>query len=123
VCPLRGQSLESRLAAQPGVIRALEMARVAVAIVRYVDDHQPGFVECELTDIHKRRWLFVEKVPVVSDENLLSTTSYPREGFIACQILERHALGVRITTAEPFGVESVEGASEFDVAPEALNAQ
>ncbi len=99
------------------------MPRVAVAIVRYIDDHQPGFVECELTDVHNRRWLFEEKVPIVSDENLLATTSYPREGFIACRILERHALGVRITTAEPCGVESVEGVSEFDVAPEALDAQ
>ena len=34
--------------------------------MRYVSDHNPGFVECRLTDAWGREWLFVDKVPVVT---------------------------------------------------------
>jgi hypothetical protein len=46
------------------------VANVRVEIVRYTDDHQPGFVECHLSDVAGRVWSFEEKVPVVTVEDL-----------------------------------------------------
>ena len=50
------------------------MIAVRVQVVRFVDDSFPGFVECELIDAHGRRWLFVEKGPVVTTEHLTAQT-------------------------------------------------
>jgi hypothetical protein len=43
----------------------LPMLVINVVIVRQVDDRQPGFVECKLTDRFGREWFFMEKGPVV----------------------------------------------------------
>jgi hypothetical protein len=40
------------------------MTAVKVEIVRFVDEHQPGFVEVALVDAAGRLHTFVEKVPV-----------------------------------------------------------
>ena len=97
-----------------------------VTIVRYIsDDPFPGIVECQLEDAHGRRWSFVEKTAIVSDEDLDSKTVYPREGVIAGEIVHRgpDASGrevIRINTDEPWGVGSVDEVYEFDVLPESL---
>jgi hypothetical protein len=54
------------------------MPAVTVQISRFVDEHQPGFVECILMDALGESHLFVEKVPVVSTDDLWSTSSYPQ---------------------------------------------
>jgi hypothetical protein len=97
------------------------MSAVAVRITRFVDDHQPGFVECELVDAAGVLHIFVEKVPVVTTEALLSESSYPSGGVIDCQVLAQwtNADGVdlsRIDTSKPWGVESNAGLTEFVVA-------
>jgi len=43
---------------------------LAVQITRYVDDHFPGFVECTFQDAEGKTHVFVEKVPIVSQEEL-----------------------------------------------------
>jgi len=98
---------------------------VRVRIIRLVDRHQPGFVECELVDAHGERWSFVEKAPVVSTETLDERTAYPRPGVIACEVLERLVspngdVLVRISTRRPWGVEASGGQSTFDVTTEQL---
>ena len=35
---------------------------ISVQIVRFVDSHQPGWVECLLVDAERRRHIIVEKV-------------------------------------------------------------
>jgi hypothetical protein len=90
-----------------------------------VDDSQPGWVECWLTDADGREWAFVEKVPVVTTEPLDAQTHYPRRGFIACQVVERQAGGdgkgkVVIDTQEPWGVEATSGDTQFTIQPEQL---
>jgi hypothetical protein len=64
------------------------MLGVKVEILRYVDDSQPGFVECRLIDAWGNQHLFLEKVPVVTLENLDVSSTYPQSGIIACQIVE-----------------------------------
>lgn len=85
--------------------------------MRYVDDSQPGWVECRLTDANGRGWTFVEKVPVVTDADLDGESAYPRLGLIACDIITRDDRVVRVDTTRPWGIESVDGQTQFDVPP------
>jgi hypothetical protein len=96
------------------------MYAVSVQITAYVDDHFPGFVWCALRDIHGRTWDFVEKVPVVSATHLTARSAYPLGGKIACRVISRSedASGrgtVLVDTSTPWGVESREGNTRFEV--------
>jgi hypothetical protein len=101
------------------------MHLVDVTIVRFADAHQPGWIECELTDAHGRRHSFLEKIPVVTPEYLDAESIYPRKGEIACEVVstgidsEGRAVAT-IDTSRPCGIESKEGASEFVVLADAL---
>jgi hypothetical protein len=93
---------------------------LAVKIVRYVDDHQPGWVEVEFVDAQEHRHTFVDKVPGFTRLPLDAHSSYPQPGQVSCEVLSQSqaALGrtlVSITTARPYHIESTEGVSEFIV--------
>jgi hypothetical protein len=97
------------------------MPAVAVRITRFVDDHQPGFVECQLVDAAGVSHSFVEKAPIVMSQELRSSSSYPCSGAIDCQVLTQwkdvDGVGLsRIDTSKPWGVESNAGVTEFVVA-------
>jgi hypothetical protein len=82
-------------------------------------------VECWLEDVHGRRWKFNEKAPVVSAKDLWTDTEYPQPGLIACTVLRRAANASRryvatIDTGSPWGIESVEGCTVFEVFAEQL---
>ena len=99
---------------------------VTVEISRYVDNSQPGWVECRLVDALGCEHVFVEKVPVVSTALLDDTTTYPQIGHIACTALARRMREdgrelVQIDTQTPFVIESTAGKSRFDVFPEQLD--
>jgi hypothetical protein len=102
------------------------MLAVKVTITRYVSDEpQPGIVECELHDAHGHRWYFIEKTAVVSSDDLDANTVYPQPGVIAAEVVQRSrdATGreiFRIDTVRPFGVESVDGVTQFEVLQESL---
>lgn len=64
------------------------MADLSVTILGFVDDHPPGWVECELADADGQLHRFVEKAPVVSAEALTAGSVYPRVGSISCRIDE-----------------------------------
>jgi len=96
------------------------MPAVLVEISRFVDEHFPGFVECTLVDARGERHRFVEKAPVVSTANLTPASRYPQRGSIQCRIDSEWQDGqlgalVRVSTAEPFHIESAAGDSEFVV--------
>jgi hypothetical protein len=93
------------------------MTAVKVEIVRFVDEHQPGFVEVALVDAAGRLHTFIEKAPVVTEENLWSDSKYPCSGVIPCRVIgDAGHERVRISTDQPCGVESVEGEIHFVVA-------
>jgi hypothetical protein len=102
------------------------MLALKVTITRYVNDEpQPGIVECELHDVHGHRWCFIEKTAIVSATNLDANSAYPQPGVIAAQVVNRSrdATGreiIRIDTERPWGVESVDGVTQFEVLPESL---
>lgn len=96
------------------------MTGVQVTITRFVDEAQPGWVECQLVDIHGQTWLFIEKAPVVSKAALDVRSSYPQQGVIACDIFVTwlDITGrevVTIDTTSPWGIKSTSGKTQFDV--------
>jgi hypothetical protein len=96
------------------------MPDLMVQIVRFTDRNWPGWVECEFVDAEGRRHLIIEKVPVVTAEDLDPDSEYPRPGTVRCEILkryrnEREQQFVCISTDRPDGIESTGGLSEFTV--------
>jgi hypothetical protein len=90
------------------------MPVVQIDIVRYIDDWQPGFVECRLTDRWGRVWSFVEKVPVVTAEYLDAGSDYPCPGLIGCRVLDRAEDVVRI------GIDPLSGSFDCEVLASAV---
>jgi hypothetical protein len=66
------------------------MLGVIVAISRYADAAQPGWVECRLVDALEHEHVFVEKVPVVTEAHLDAASGFPQAGFIACIVVGRN---------------------------------
>ena len=101
-----------------------QMNSVKVEITRLMDEGQPGWVECKLVDAYGREHLFVEKVPVVSSENLDASSAYPQPGSIDCEVIERKFIGgveiVTINSAKPWAIESVDGEEVFCVRSDQL---
>ena len=99
---------------------AAELVDVAVRIVRFVDDYQPGIVACELIDADGRSHTLIDKAPIFTDESLDGSSEYPRPGVVRCTALRtwRDECGrdlTAINTATPYSIESVEGLSDFVV--------
>jgi hypothetical protein len=99
--------------------RIVQKVEIEVSIMRWVDDHNPGWVECQLTDAFGMNWHFVDKLPIFSaDSSFDSTSQYPQPGILACEILggKVDSLGRNISlidTSEPWSVESVDGTTRF----------
>ncbi len=117
-------TLRSRRTASPplnfGVRRQKTMQRLKVTITRFLTDYQPGVVECSFSDAFGNTHRFIEKVPIVSSDDLWWDSEYPREGEIACTVLESWVGGhgeplVRVDTELPWHVESAEGETIFVV--------
>jgi len=96
------------------------MPLLDIPITRFIDPHQPGFVECTLRDASGRAWLLVDKVPVFTDAFLDAESSYPQPGVVACEILREWTdeTGRRrclIDTDRPWGVSTAAGETQFEV--------
>ena len=96
-----------------------QIVDLAVQIVRFVDDYQPGIAACQFVDADGRRHTLIDKAPIFSAETLDADSRYPRPG-AARSVLKRRrdACGrelASISTADPYSIESSEGLSEFVV--------
>lgn len=60
---------------------------VAVEIVRFVMEHQPGIVEGEFSDADGRLHKVVDKCVMMTTEDLWSDSSYPQDGVFPCEVL------------------------------------
>ena len=93
-----------------------------VEITQYVDDYQPGIVQCEFTDAEGRRQVIIGKLPVFTSADLGFNSCYPQPGSVQCEVLSRQRGDkgeelLRITIGE----ESVDGLTEFVVLAELVN--
>ena len=110
---------------RPLGLRSL-MPEITVQIVRFVDSSFPGFVEARFIDASGTEHSFLEKVPVVSRENLLADSRYPRVGAIRCEIenewqdTDGRSLAA-VSTDLPDGVESAGGQARFIVLSSQIN--
>ncbi len=103
------------------------MHLLAVQIIQFVDESQPGWVRAEFLDAAGLKHRVVEKVPVITDKDLWIDSEYPCSGAIGCKILEAFKDDegrkvVRISTQVPWGIESSDGISEFTVLAEQVSA-
>jgi hypothetical protein len=104
------------------------MLEVIIEIIRYVDDAQPGWVECQLTDAWGHQHIFRDKVPIFTSSDLTSSSIYPQEGRTAClevcRLRDKQGREiVTIDTENPWRVESLLGETRFDVLAEQLAGQ
>lgn len=91
---------------------------ISAKIIRFVDNHQPGWVECEFSDADGRRHILTDKVPIFTDEMLAEDSVYPTPGKIPCEVLNRFQDGtgqhlVCVSTDKPYCIKSAQGLSEF----------
>jgi hypothetical protein len=104
------------------------MPELIVEIVRFVDETQPGVVECVMTDAWGADHVFIDKVPIFTTAGLTECSSYPQCGTIACGVLRRwHEHDgreiVTVDTSDSWHVESTEGQTQFDVLASQLVGQ
>jgi hypothetical protein len=95
-----------------------EVGDLAVEIVRFLDDNQPGIVACEFVDADGHYHTIIEKAPILCVETLSADSKYPRPGAARCVVLSRWRDArerdlVRISTADPDHIETGEGLTEF----------
>lgn len=101
------------------------MLMLKVLITRYVDEAQPGWVECGCRDAWGRDWVFVDKVPIFTVAALDKNSAYPQPGVIACEKIRewQDAAGrtiVTVDTETPWHIVTNTGETRFDVLPEQL---
>jgi hypothetical protein len=103
------------------------MVGIKVEISKFVDNSQPGWVECHFTDVVGEEHIFVEKVPGVTADYLDENSSYPQIGFIDCNIIKETNINgqrvIEVDTVKPWGIESIKGKCRFTVFPEQLIEQ
>jgi hypothetical protein len=104
------------------------MYYVRVQIIRYVDDYQPGWVECAFQDAWGREWMFIDKLPIFTEAYLDEQSNYPQPGFIACEIIrtwrdDNKRELISIDTSRPWGIEATDGETQFDVLAEQIVQQ
>jgi hypothetical protein len=89
----------------------------ARAVAWVSDEPIPGLVKVELTDADGKTWEFIDKAPMFDPEEILKPDShYPVEISLACSRLSEPGTGedsVLISTAHPWGLETVDGNSDF----------
>jgi hypothetical protein len=96
------------------------MTAVRATISKFIDESFPGWVECWIEDSQSRTWKFHDKVPILSADDLSVDSEYPQPGLIACTVLEYKSDSFSrriavIDTSRPWGIESTEGTTVFEV--------
>jgi hypothetical protein len=98
---------------------------IKILITSFIDDHQPGFVECKFYDAYGEKHIVQDKVPIVTEKDLDANSEYPQDGLIACEIVKewedlKGQKIFKVNTSKPWGVDTIDGLYEFDVFEEQL---
>jgi hypothetical protein len=93
------------------------MPSLRVQIVRFVDAHQPGVIECQFRAADGQMHSIIDKLPIFTDAVLSSDSQYPQPGAVRCQVLGQVSAdgAVRITLVEPDHVQATDGGTQFVV--------
>lgn len=88
------------------------MPSLRVQIVRYVEEYQPGIVECQFRDADGQKYSIVGKLPYFTAADLWWDSEYPQPGQVECRVEGPPVNGmVRVTLEE----ETTDGRSEVMV--------
>ena len=98
------------------------MTEVKVTITKVVAQHQPTFVEFYLTDIHGKKHFFHDKIVIVSEEYYVDDRDLPKEGTLRCTVTEKLPKSYIIDTDTPDFVDSLDGSTVFEVAPDQIKS-
>ncbi|CCD85905.1 protein of unknown function [Bradyrhizobium sp. ORS 285] len=109
-----------------GMQKKTPTAHIRALITRWVSDDFPGWVECRFTDRFGKEWSIVDKLPVVSTDDLRRGSKYPQPALIACEVVATamdHAGRdvIHVNTLVPFGIEATDGATSFELYSEQLH--
>lgn len=101
------------------------MIAIKIRITKFISDKQPGFVECSFFDASSKEHIVQDKVHIVTENFLDAYSEYPQDGVIACEVVNewKDADGrkiFKVTTSKPWGVDTINGLTEFDVLEEQL---
>ncbi|MGD9562979.1 MAG: hypothetical protein AB7F88_12730 [Pyrinomonadaceae bacterium] len=100
------------------------MFGIKVSITRCIDDTGPSFVECEFRDASGFVDVFRDKDAIFSIENLDRNSEYPVDGVLGCEVLNKptmqNPLTTRVDTKKPWGIESLNGKTIFEVNSELI---
>ena len=104
------------------------MFTVAIKIVRYISDANPGFVAGELVDTYGQVHTFEDKVPVIAVGYPNAESDYPCDGVLGCEVVERWVEDdgrklVRIDTEKPWDIASTDAKYHFVVLAEQVSEQ
>ena len=96
------------------------MNALKIKITKFIDAHQPGFVECKFIDAWGKEHTIEEKVPVVTKEDLDANSKYPAKGIVACEIIKAYTdknsrLLRTVSIEKPWDISTTENLYEFDV--------
>ena len=90
------------------------MFAIKAKITKGIDDlGYPPFVECEFVDAHGNIHAFNDKVVIFTTENLDKNSSYPTDGIVGCEIIEREHSIIKVDTELPWHIESISGKRLF----------
>ena len=78
-------------------------------------------------DATGRQHSIIEKIPILTREDLDADSEYPTPGTVRCEVLKRYQNDkgqdlVCVTTNRPFSVETTEGLWEFTVSAVLISA-
>lgn len=104
----------------------LAVTKLTVQILRFVDEQFPGWVEYKFVDATGRAHSFIEKIPIVTNEDLDADSGYPQPGVVGCEIVKQFQDDkgrrlVCITTSRPGSIETAERLSEFTVSADLIS--
>lgn len=101
------------------------MKAIKISITSFIDNDQPGWVECKFHDAHGTEHIVHDKVPIVTTKYLNANSEYPQNGVIACEVVrewkdDNGKTVFTVDTSKPWVVETIEGIAQFDVFEEQL---
>ena len=77
------------------------------------DSAYPEIVRCVFTDAYGRTHTVMEKWPVVSAEKYENV--FPKDCLLGCTVVERRGEVCVVDTDQPWGIESEEGETVFEI--------
>jgi hypothetical protein len=104
----------------PGESRWVDPWYLRAQITRWIDDDQPGLIECRFMDRFGRERSIIEKLPIVTEAALRADSQFPQPAFIGCPIISRGRDDsgletVEITAEAPQAIEATDGAAIFQL--------